>query len=157
MARTVNKHMDDCIACGLCVQVCPAVFAEAEDKPIVANNIEHNDFWIDFVREVNREGKTVWEWHAFDHIGKGPKALDINYTLPKPVGPVYWNFDWTHFNTVGYNPATDQVILNSRNFSEFYFINHKTGEIVYRWGNPSAYGGGKAPSTNITITAPSAP
>ncbi len=36
MARTVNKHMDDCIACGLCVQLCPAVFAATDDKPIIA-------------------------------------------------------------------------------------------------------------------------
>ena len=36
MARTVNKRMDDCIACGLCVQICPAVFADGDDKPIIA-------------------------------------------------------------------------------------------------------------------------
>lgn len=36
MARAVNKHLDDCIACGLCVQLCPAIFAEADDKPIIA-------------------------------------------------------------------------------------------------------------------------
>jgi len=36
VARTVNKHMDDCIACGLCVQLCPAVFAATDDKPIIA-------------------------------------------------------------------------------------------------------------------------
>lgn len=106
----------------------------------------HTDFWPDFVREVNRAGKTVWEWHAWDHIGTGPKKLNINYHLPKPIGGVYWNFDWTHFNTVDYIPETDQVIVNSRNFSEFYLINHKTGEIEYRWGNPSTYGEGKAPS-----------
>ena len=36
------------------------------------------DFWVDFVREVDRDGKTVWEWHAWDHIGTGPDQLDIN-------------------------------------------------------------------------------
>ena len=38
------------------------------------------------------------------------------------------------------------LLLNSRNFSEFYLIDHKTGEMVYRWGNPSAYGQGKRPT-----------
>jgi len=53
--------------------------------------------------------------------------------------------DWTHFNTVEYIAETDQIILNSRNFGEFYLINHKTGAIEWRWGNPSAYGKGKGP------------
>jgi hypothetical protein len=106
----------------------------------------HKGFWPDFVREVNRAGKTVWEWHAWDHIGMGPKKLNINYALPKPIGDVYWNFDWTHGNSVSYIPATDQVIFNSRNFSEFFLISHKTGEIEYRWGNPCTYGGGECPS-----------
>lgn len=116
------------------------------DKPVLNYGVQHDDFWVDFVREVNKSGKTVWEWHAWDHIGKGPKKLDINYKLPEPTGTVYPNYDWSHFNTVSYIPATDQIVLNSRNFAEFYLINHKTGEIEYRWGNPSAYGGGKAPS-----------
>ena len=104
------------------------------------------EWWVDFVREVDKKGKTVWEWHAWDHIGTGPHQLDINYKLPDPVGGPYPHFDWTHFNTCEYIPELDMLLLNSRNFSEFYLVDHKTGEIVYRWGNPSAYGQGKAPS-----------
>ncbi len=116
------------------------------ERPVVSDGVEHNDFWVDFVREVDKDGKTVWEWHAWDHVGKGPDKLDINFHLPQPTGDVYPNFDWTHFNTVTYLPQTDQILLNSRNFSEFYLINHKTGAIEYRWGNPAAYGAGKSPS-----------
>jgi hypothetical protein len=36
--------------------------------------------------------------------------------------------------------------LNSRNFGEFYLINHKTGAMEFRWGNPCTYGQGKCPS-----------
>jgi len=106
----------------------------------------HYGMWVDFVREVDKNGETVWEWHVWDHIGPGPNQLDINFHLPKPVGDIYASFDWTHFNTVGYIPEKDQVIMNSRNFSEFYIVDHKTGEMLYRWGNPAAYGQGKAPS-----------
>ena len=102
-------------------------------------------FWVDFVREVNREGKTVWEWHAWDHIGKGPTKLDINWALPWAVGEDYPDLDWSHFNTVDYIPETDQVVLNSRNMSETYLVNHKTGAIEWRWGNPAAYGHGRKP------------
>mgnify|MGYP003814807635 CR=1 FL=1 len=116
------------------------------DKPVMDAGVAHNDFWVDFVREVDRKGKTVWEWRVWDHLGKGAKAIDINFRLPEATGGVYPNFDWTHFNTVDYLPATDQILVNSRNFSEFYLINHKTGAIEYRWGNPAAYGAGKSPS-----------
>jgi hypothetical protein len=72
--------------------------------------------------------------------------FDLNYRLPEPMGGFYPNFDWTHFNTVDYVEATDQILLNSRNFSETYLVNHKTGAVEWRWGNKSAYGQGKAPS-----------
>jgi hypothetical protein len=100
--------------------------------------------WPDYVKEVNREGKVVWEWHAWDHIGTGPKELNINYQLPKATEYLHVP-DWTHFNTVDYIPETDQILVNSRNFSEFFLINHKTGEIEYRWGNPTTHGEGKKP------------
>ncbi len=103
------------------------------------------DFWVDFVREVDKDGKTVWEWHVWDHIGTGPDQLDINYMLPAKVGAGYDDFDWSHFNTVEYLPDTDQVLLNSRNLAEMYIIDKKTGKIIKRWGNPSAYGAGKKP------------
>ena len=108
-------------------------------KPVVHQGAAHDGFWNDFVREVDSKGKTVWEWHVTDHLGKGPNQLDFNYILPKPVGAIYATYDWSHFNSVDYIPSTDTIVLNSRNFSEFYFVNHKTGEIEYRWGNPTAY------------------
>jgi hypothetical protein len=111
------------------------------------DKIVHKGIWPDYVKEVNRDGKVVWEWHVWDHLGKGPDKLDINFILPNEHAIHYMaNTDWTHFNTVGYIPEKDQVILNSRNFGEFYLIDKKTGKIVYRWGNPCAYGAGKCPT-----------
>lgn len=101
--------------------------------------------WPDYVREISREGKIVWEWHVWDHLGKGPNQFDINFVLPKAARYMA-RPDWTHCNTVDYIPETDQIIVNSRNFGEFYLINHKTGAMEWRWGNPCAYGQGKCPS-----------
>jgi hypothetical protein len=101
--------------------------------------------WPDFVREIDRSGKTVWEWHVWDHIGRGTDQIDINFTLPGTVGPLYAGPDWTHFNTVQYLPEKDQVLVNSRNFGEFFIIDKKTGNIVYRWGNPGTHGKGRLP------------
>jgi hypothetical protein len=132
------KSIDEAIAKGRDPKTIPT--------SVYSRGINHTGFWVDFVREVDKAGKTVWEWHVWDHIGTGPHQLDINYILPKPVGTLYSDFDWTHFNTSEYIPETDHVLLNSRNFSEFYLVNHKTGQIEYRWGNPSAYGQGRKPS-----------
>ena len=111
---------------------------ELFDKVVVGKK-EHKDFWIDFIREVNPKGKTVWEWHMTDHMGQGPDKLNINYALPKGAGLKNNTYDWSHLNTVFYLPKTDQILINSRSMSEFYLINHKTGKIEYRWGNDTAW------------------
>jgi hypothetical protein len=130
-----RKSIDEFIAKGRDPKKIPVT------GPAFSGQFQH-DFWVDFVREVNPAGETVWEWHVWDHIGTGPYQYDINYMLPGGLDL----YDWTHFNSVEYIPETDQLLLNSRNFSEFYFIDHKTGKMVYRWGNKSAYGQGEAPS-----------
>ncbi len=113
-------------------------------KEFEFEGMKYTGLWPDYVKEVNRDKKVVWEWHAWDHIGKGPKKLNVNYQLPKASGYMHVP-DWTHFNTLDYIPATDQILVNSRNFGEFFLINHKTGAIEYRWGNPTTYGKGKKP------------
>ncbi len=134
-----HKSIDDVIAKGRDSKTIPV------SVPGFGGGRFNSGIWVDFVREVNKAGETVWEWHVWDHIGTGPHQFDINYKLPDTLGS-YAHLDWTHFNSVEYNAETDQVLLNSRNFSEFYVIDHKTGSMLYRWGNPSAYGHGKAPS-----------
>lgn len=64
--------------------------------------------------------------------------------------------DWLHINSVAYNPALDQVALSVHNLNEIWIIDHGTstaeaaghkrgrggkgGDLLYRWGNPAAYG-----------------
>jgi len=66
--------------------------------------------------------------------------------------------DWTHVNAVAYNADLDQIMLTVRSFNEFWIIDHSTtsaeaaghtggrsgkgGDLLYRWGNPLAYGVG---------------
>lgn len=102
--------------------------------------------WPDVVLELDKAGNVVWEWHAMDHAGLGKDELDINFTLNlKAFGPKFHYPDWTHFNSVRHNPATDQILLSSRAFGEIYIVDKKSGRIVWRWGNPGAYGEGRLP------------
>jgi hypothetical protein len=65
---------------------------------------------------------------------------------------------WNHMNSLDYNPALDQIVLSARGCNEIWFIDHSTttkeaaghtggkhgkgGDLIYRWGNPAAYGRG---------------
>ena len=105
----------------------------------------------DVIYEIDPAGKVVWKWKAWDHRGMNSKKhLDVNFITAVLPQHRFANPDWTHFNTIDYNPETDQILVDSREFGELYIIDHKTGDIVYRWGNPYAYGAGDPP----TFTTP---
>jgi len=115
--------------------------------------------WVDKIVEVDpATSQVVWEWRIWDHLippgaapSDHPALIDPNFVAPGTPG-----VDWTHANAVVYNPALDQVMLSVRNFSEIWAIDHSTttaeaaghtggrlghgGDLVYRWGNPRAYG-----------------
>jgi len=117
------------------------------------------ELWVDKIVEVNpANDQIVWEWRTWDHLVP-PGAVPAEHpglVDPKYVAPGTDLVDWTHANAVFYNAALDQVMLSVRNFSEFWVIDHSTtteqaaghtggrlgkgGDIVYRWGNPGAYG-----------------
>ncbi|HOY49123.1 MAG TPA: aryl-sulfate sulfotransferase [Flavobacteriales bacterium] len=133
--------------------------------------------WPDKIVEVQPNGATggtvVWEWHAWDHLVQSVDATKDNFGVvaehPELLNINYNNNantkDWMHANGIDYNPLLDQIILSSHNLNEFYVIDHSTttveaashqggnsghgGDILYRWGNPAAYG---ASGTNIFHT-----
>lgn len=117
------------------------------------------DLWVDKVVEVDpATNRIVWEWRTWDHLVPAGASPSDHPGLvdPRYVAPGTDLVDWTHANAVVYNAALDQIMISVRNFSEFWIIDHSTttaeaashtggrlgrgGDIVYRWGNPSAYG-----------------
>jgi hypothetical protein len=129
----------------------------------------NDTLWVDQVIEVRPNGTDggdiVWSWDPSDHVvqdidpgrpnygdlSESPGLLDINL-------PYEDTRDWLHLNGVDYHPGLDQVMITSRNFSEFWVVDRSTtmeeaaghtggdhgvgGDILYRWGNPKAYGMG---------------
>jgi len=139
--------------------------ADAQAAGRLAETIPpEGELWVDKIVEVDpNTSEVVWEWRIWDHLippGSAPSdhpgLIDPNYVSPGTVG-----VDWTHANAVVYNPALDQVMLSVRNFSEIWVIDHSTttaeaaghaggrlghgGDLVYRWGNPRAYGLNEVP------------
>jgi formylglycine-generating enzyme required for sulfatase activity len=112
------------------------------------------------IRPTRPKGaKIVWEWHVWDHLIQDNDRAKADYGDPaahpgridvdcngRPV-PAFWN----HANSIAYNPKLDQIVLSARGCNEIWVIDHATtteeargpaGDLLYRWGNPAAYGRG---------------
>lgn len=109
--------------------------------------------WFEKIIEVKPnldDGSTelVWEWDVTDHLiqdehptlpnygdpAAHPERLDLNF--PPPINRHF------HFNSVDYHAGRDQILVSSLIYGEVYVIDRKSGKILYRWGNPAAYGMG---------------
>lgn len=110
----------------------------------------------------------VWQWEIKDHYIQDFDASKQNYGVISEH-PELFNInlpdlnssnsnasrDWNHFNSIDYNESLDQILISVRNSDEIWIIDHSTttaeaashegglygrgGDILYRWGNPSAY------------------
>jgi hypothetical protein len=100
--------------------------------------------------------------------GAEPEEAEGAEQEPPPFGPgpgpgpggFDMRADWCHTNSVDYNARLDQIALSVHNFNEVWIIDHSTstreaaghsggrygkgGDLLYRWGNPRAYGVGDA-------------
>jgi hypothetical protein len=127
-----------------------------------------NALWPDHLVEVDPlTDSIVWEWHVWDHLIQDYDTTKSNYGVvaehPELVSVNYYianngAADWLHCNAVDWNPELDQLIISVHEFSEVWVIDHSTtaaeaaghsggrygrgGDLLYRWGNPAAYGHG---------------
>lgn len=110
----------------------------------------------------------VWKWESWDHIvqdaddskprfgivNENPELININYIdiLRESVEP---DGDIMHANGFDYDEENDLIYMTINNFSEVWVIDHSTtieeaklstggiygkgGDLIYRFGNPTAY------------------
>jgi hypothetical protein len=135
-------------------------------------------FLPDHIIEVQQTGPTsgsiVWEWHVWDHLIQDYDSSKDNYGMvadhPELVNINYITSthpDWMHTNSIDYNEEFDQILLSVHNFNEIWVIDHSTtteeaashtggnsgkgGDLLYRWGNPAAYGRGTASDQKLFL------
>ena len=141
-----------------------------------------SEMWADKIVELQPIGLDsaiiIWEWKFWDHlvqdadssfenygvVSDHPELIDVNIG-DMPLAQLGIS-DWNHINSIDYNEELNQIIISSRNMSEFYIIDHSTttdeasghsggnsgmgGDILYRWGNPMNYGRGTIEDKMLT-------
>ena len=148
-----RRTLDQCINAGF-------------DPSMIRDRELYPDYVIEIEPTPPSGGKIVWEWHGWDHLVQDRDPQKANYAKiaehPERIGvdcngrgaPAFWN----HINAIAYNAKLDQVMLSVRGCNEIWILDHSTtsqeaaghtggkhgkgGDLLYRWGNPAAYGRG---------------
>ena len=150
------------------VKTTEEVIALGVNPDIVPSGGMLYDYLVEVRPTGSEGGDIVWKWSAWDYLAQDfdptkenygdpaehPELIDGNFFAERPkIAKDIW--DWTHINTIDYNPDLDQIMLSPRHFGELWIIDHsasteeaptreggnagKGGALLYRWGNPRAY------------------
>jgi hypothetical protein len=123
----------------------------------------NHELYPEKIIEVNpNTDEIVWEWRGWDHlvqeyddsklnygiVADNPQLINLNYNIID-------NGDFMHANGLDYDEDKDVIYLSMNNYSEVWVIDHSTtiieasgstggaygkgGDLLYRFGNPSAY------------------
>ncbi len=79
--------------------------------------------WSDALREISPDGKTVWEWTAYEHMNPD---IDI-------LCPLCGRARWANANSVFVMDNGD-VLMSQRFTNTLLIVDKKTGDIKWRWG-----------------------
>lgn len=148
-----KKSTEECLAAGF-------------DQKMMRDEQLFPEFLIEVQPTRPKGGKIVWQWHVWDHLIQDNDRAKANYgevaAHPELISvncngrpsPAFWN----HGNSIAYNAKLDQIVMSARGCNEIWVIDHSTsteeaashsggkggkgGDLLYRWGNPAAYGRG---------------
>ena len=82
------------------------------------------NIWCDYFREVSPDGRTVWEWHAYDSLDPEQDTLCT----------LHERHEWTHTNTC--NVLPDGNILTSfRMLNTIGIVDRQTGGWLWKYRN----------------------
>ncbi len=88
----------------------------------------------DRVLELDPNNNIVWEFVLADHLAETDFDYDHMAVERIAGGPADNSYDWTHCNSVTYNPADNSVYISVRSLSQVWRVDYATGEIVYQMG-----------------------
>ncbi|WP_240927969.1 aryl-sulfate sulfotransferase [Cellulophaga sp. Z1A5H] len=140
-----------------------------EELDAIGYSGEEEKIYTETIIEINpATNEIVWKWESWDHIiqdvddsmlrfgviNEHPELININY-IDVLRGTVELDGDIMHANGFDYDEENDLIYMTINNFSEVWVIDHSTtvaqaktdsggsygkgGDLVYRFGNPTAY------------------
>ena len=86
--------------------------------------------WADYLLEVTKDGQTVWEWRAWEHLD--PAEYPITAVQDDRA-------EWTHGNGI-VELADGNLLASFRNISTIVKIDRKSGAVVWKLGAPPLAG-----------------
>jgi len=121
------------------------------------------------ILEYDPATKTVvWEWDAKKHFSatNDPHKINVTKWGSSSSGPGGGSSgDVMHFNSVAYDPVRDVVMVSAHMMNEILVVDHSTttaqaatnaggkfgkgGDILFRWGAPTNYGGTGSTICNV--------
>ena len=115
------------------------------------------ELWVDTLVELDpNTGEEVWAWRVWDHLVQDRDPTADGYgVLSENAGRIDVNAtahgspDWTHMNSLDYDPERAHILVSVHGLGEIWVIDHGTtteeatgpaGELLYRWGHPANHG-----------------
>ncbi len=91
---------------------------------------EKGRIWADYLVEMTKDGRTVWEWRSWEHLDP---AKDVITAVQDERS------EWTHGNAVMELPDGN-LLVSFRKISTIIRIERRTGQILWKMGAPPLSG-----------------
>jgi outer membrane protein assembly factor BamB len=132
--RNANHHHDGRLlkngnALLVCAAELPDEFARRVKGGMPGTEVS-GKMWGDYLLEVTKDGRTVWEWRTWDHLD--PDEYPIPFIQNE-------RSEWTHANSVS-ELADGNLQVSFRNISTVVKIDRKSGRVVWKLGAPPLAG-----------------
>ena len=132
--RNANHHHDGRLlkngnALLVCAAELPGEFARSVKGGMPGTEVS-GKMWGDYLLEVTKDGRTVWEWRTWDHLDPD------EYPIPFIQND---RSEWAHANSVS-ELADGSLLVSFRNISTVVKIDRKSGRVVWKLGTPPLAG-----------------
>jgi len=104
-------------------QEVPSELAHRVRGGVAGTEYKGETMLADSLREIDRDGQTIWEWHFHDHLHPERDA----------ICPLCHRTEWTHCNSVHELPDGN-IMTTSLALNTIFIIDRKSDEIAWRWG-----------------------
>lgn len=113
----------------LCAAELPDDLAKKVQGGLAGTEV-NGKMWADYLVELTKDGRKVWEWRAWEHLDPAKDVI---------TGIQDSRSEWTHGNAVIELPDGD-LLVSFRNISTIIRIRRQSGEIVWKLGAPPLAG-----------------